>query len=78
MTSIVLTTLNARYTHASMGLRCLRANLGELREDSVIDEFIIGGQTNEIVEKLLAHQPKLIGLGYISGTWTKLPRSLRF
>ena len=63
MTSIVLTTLNARYTHASMGLRCLRANLGELREDSVIDEFIIGGQTNEIVEKLLAHQPKLIGFG---------------
>jgi radical SAM superfamily enzyme YgiQ (UPF0313 family) len=46
-----------------MGLRCLRANLGELREDSVIDEFIIGGQTNEIVEKLLAHQPKLIGFG---------------
>lgn len=63
MTAIVLTTLNARYTHASMGLRCLRANLGELRDDSVIDEFIIGGQTNEIVEKLLAHQPKIIGFG---------------
>ena len=63
MTSIVLTTLNARYTHASMGLRCLRANLGELRETSVIDEFIIGQQTNEIVEKLLAHRPKIIGFG---------------
>jgi radical SAM superfamily enzyme YgiQ (UPF0313 family) len=63
MTSIVLTTLNARYTHASMGLRCLRANLGELRDDSVIDEFIIGQQTNEIVEKLLAHHPTIIGFG---------------
>jgi radical SAM superfamily enzyme YgiQ (UPF0313 family) len=63
MTAIVLSTLNARYTHASMGLRCLRANLGVLREDSVIDEFIIGQQTNEIVEKLLAHQPKIIGFG---------------
>ncbi len=63
MTSIVLTTLNARYTHASMGLRCLRANLDELREDSIIDEFIIGQQTNEVVEKLLAHQPKIIGFG---------------
>jgi len=63
LSSIVLTTLNARYTHASMGLRCLRANLGELRDDSVIDEFIIGGQTNEIVEKLLTHRPKIIGFG---------------
>ncbi len=63
MISIVLTTLNARYTHASMGLRCLRANLGELRETCVIDEFIIGQQTNEVVEKLLAHQPKIIGFG---------------
>jgi radical SAM superfamily enzyme YgiQ (UPF0313 family) len=63
MTDIVLTTLNARYTHASMGLRCLRANLGELRETCVIDEFIIGQQTNEVVEKLLAHQPKIIGFG---------------
>ncbi len=63
MTDIVLTTLNARYTHASMGLRCIRANLGELRDSSLIDEFIIGQQTNEIVEKLLAHQPKMIGFG---------------
>jgi radical SAM superfamily enzyme YgiQ (UPF0313 family) len=63
MTAIVLTTLNARYTHASMGLRCLRANLGALRDDSIIHEFIIGQQTNEIVEKLLAHQPKIIGFG---------------
>lgn len=62
-TSIVLSTLNARYTHASLGLRYLRANLGYLREDSIIDEFIIGQKHNEIVEKLLAYQPSIITLG---------------
>jgi hypothetical protein len=34
MTAIVLTTLNARYAHASLGLRYLRANLGDWREAS--------------------------------------------
>ncbi len=63
MPSIILSTLNARYTHASLGLRYLRANLGDLHGDSVIDEFIIGQKTAEIVEKLLAHQPKIIALG---------------
>jgi hypothetical protein len=61
--AIVLSTLNARYTHASLGLRYLRANLGELRDDSVIDEFIIGQKTAEIVEKLLAHKPRIVALG---------------
>jgi hypothetical protein len=38
MPSIVLATQNAKWIHASFGLRCLRANLGELRERSVIVE----------------------------------------
>jgi radical SAM superfamily enzyme YgiQ (UPF0313 family) len=63
MPSIVLATLNARFAHASMGLRCLRANLGELREDSEIREFVIGQKTEEIVERLLAGAPRIIGLG---------------
>jgi radical SAM superfamily enzyme YgiQ (UPF0313 family) len=63
MARIVLTTLNARYIHASLGLRCLRANLGALRNDSVIDEYIIGQPTREVVEKLLAHNPSIIGFG---------------
>jgi radical SAM superfamily enzyme YgiQ (UPF0313 family) len=63
MPAIVLATLNARYAHASMGLRCLRANLGELREHSVIREFVIGQKTEEIVEKLLADSPRILGLG---------------
>ena len=63
MTAIVLSTLNARYTHASLGLRCLRANLGDWRDESIIEEFIIGQQENEIVEKLLKPGPKIIGFG---------------
>jgi hypothetical protein len=63
MSDIVLATLNARYAHASLGLRCLRANLGELRERSVIREFVIGQKTEEIVERLLAENPRILGLG---------------
>ena len=60
---IVLSTLNARYTHASLGLRYLRANLGELRERSVIAEYIIGQKPTEIVEKILAHAPSIVTFG---------------
>ncbi|MEP6880785.1 MAG: hypothetical protein ABI866_02270, partial [Dokdonella sp.] len=63
MTDILLSTLNARYAHASLGLRYLRANLGEWRESSALREFVIGQKTEEIVEKLLADNPKIIGLG---------------
>lgn len=63
MPDIVLATLNARYAHASLGLRCLRANLGALRERSVIREFIIGQKTEDIAEKILAENPRVLGLG---------------
>ncbi len=63
MPAIVLATLNARYAHASMGLRCLRANLGEWRESSVIVEFVIGQKTEEMVEQILAQKPAYLGLG---------------
>lgn len=63
MTEILLATLNARYAHASLGLRYLRANLGEWRASSAIREFVIGQKTEEIVEKLLAEAPRVIGIG---------------
>lgn len=63
MTDILLTTLNARYAHASLGLRYLRANLAELHDRSAIIEFVIGQKTEEIVEKLLAAEPRVIGFG---------------
>lgn len=63
MTEIVLATLNARYAHASLGLRYLRANLGALHPRSIIREFVIGQKTEEIVEKILLEQPRVLGLG---------------
>lgn len=63
MSDIVLATINARYVHASLGLRCLRANLGELRERTRIVEFVLGARPADIVEQLLAHTPRIVGFG---------------
>ena len=63
MPDIVLATLNARYAHAALGLRYLRANLGELHGRSAIREFVIGQKTEEMAEKLLADRPRILGLG---------------
>lgn len=60
---LVLATLNARYPHASLGLRSLRANLGPLRERSVLREFTLSQRPIDMVEALLAESPKVIGLG---------------
>ena len=54
--TILLSTLNARYSHASLGLRYLFANMGELQPSTVLQEFVIGAKTTDIVEKILAHQ----------------------
>lgn len=61
--SIILSTLNARYTHASLGLRYLLANMGDLQPQTEIMEFVIGGKTTEFAERLLAKKPKIIGFG---------------
>jgi hypothetical protein len=63
MASIVLSTLNSRYSHAALGLRYLRANLGALRDDSVIREFVVRTPAPAIVDALLAERPRLVGFG---------------
>ncbi len=63
MNDILLATLNARYSHASLGLRCLRANLGALHGRSAIKEFVIGQKTEEVAEAILAENPRILGLG---------------
>ena len=71
MADIVLATLNAKWIHAAFGLRSLRANLGELRERSVVREFEISQRPVDVVEALLADRPRLLGLRvYI---WNALP-----
>jgi radical SAM superfamily enzyme YgiQ (UPF0313 family) len=61
--TILLSTLNARYAHASLGLRYLLANMGELRGQTRLHEFVIGAKTTEVVERLLAHKPRIVGFG---------------
>jgi radical SAM superfamily enzyme YgiQ (UPF0313 family) len=63
MPDIVLATLNAKFIHAAFGLRYLFANLGELQPCAVIAEFDINQRPLDIAEKLLALNPKIIGLG---------------
>ena len=61
--SIVLSTLNARYSHTSLGLRYLLANMGDLQPQTRIQEFVIGVRAADVVEKLLALGPRVIGFG---------------
>ena len=61
---IVLTTLNARYAHASFGLRYLMANLpAELRERAGMLEFDISQRAVDVVERILDAGPKIVGVG---------------
>jgi len=61
--SIVLSTLNARYSHTSLGLRYLLANMNELQSQTQIQEFVIGVRAADVVEKLLSLNPRIIGFG---------------
>jgi radical SAM superfamily enzyme YgiQ (UPF0313 family) len=61
--NIVLTTLNARYTHTSIGLRYLYANLKELQHEAVILEFTINESVQSIAERILDESPKIVGIG---------------
>jgi radical SAM superfamily enzyme YgiQ (UPF0313 family) len=68
MPRIVLATLNAKYIHASLGLRYLLANMDRhgrpgLRETTQLREFVIQQRPTQIVEELLALEPEVVGLG---------------
>ena len=60
---IVLTTLNARYAHASFGLRYLMANLGSLRDRARILEFDISSRPTDVLEVILSQEPTVVGIG---------------
>lgn len=63
MADIVLATLNARYHHAAFGLRYLHANLRDLQSRAMLLEFTIQQSPLEIVEQILATNPRIVGLG---------------
>jgi radical SAM superfamily enzyme YgiQ (UPF0313 family) len=61
--NILLSTLNARFQHASLGLRYLYANLNELQSQAHIGEFVMGTKAEVIVEQVLAYNPRIVGFG---------------
>jgi len=63
MADIVLSTLNAKYSHAAFGLRYLLANLGSFQARAVIEEFDLRQRPLDIAEALLRHEPRIVGLG---------------
>jgi len=72
MSDILLATLNARYIHAAFGLRYLLANLGELRQRAAIVEFDINQRPLEIVEAIVAREPRgCSGSAFIFGMWRR-------
>ena len=80
MPDIVLTTLNARYSHASFGLRYLMANLGDLQSRATMMEFDLRVPVERMVEQILAASPRVVGVGvYIWNAHpsTELVRALR-
>ncbi|WP_299262740.1 B12-binding domain-containing radical SAM protein [uncultured Psychrosphaera sp.] len=60
---ILLTTLNSKYIHASLGLRYLYANLKDLQTCCEIKEFVIQTRPLDIVEQILASNPTIVGFG---------------
>ena len=84
---MVLCTLNAKYIHASLGLRYLLANMGPLRPHTVLREFTTMRKVQEMAQELLAvfgdslpGQAQVLGLGvYIWNVvqTTALVRELR-
>ena len=84
MKNITLSTINARYIHASLGLRYLYANMGALQPQTRLQEFTLQQRPEDIVEQLLSNltsspshvdaaskQPCIIGFGvYI---WNVVP-----
>lgn len=77
MPDIILSTLNARYSHTSFGLRCLLANLEELREHTVLLEFTIQDSTTDMLAELLAHNPRIVGFGVYIWNVEPLTRLVR-
>ena len=68
--SIVLCTFNAKFIHASLGLRYILANMGDLRSSSVLREFTIARKPQEVAGELLTllgppqdGAAQIIGLG---------------
>ena len=63
MPRVVLATVNAKYIHAAFGLRYLAANMGDLASETQICEFTLSERPIDIVERIVALRPAVVGLG---------------
>jgi len=77
MSKIILATLNARYTHTSLALRYLFANLKELQSKSKILEFTINDNIFDIAESILKESPEIIGLGVYIWNGTQISELIK-
>lgn len=59
---VVLTTLNAKYTHTSLGLRYLREYCREFEEIEIM-EFSINNQLLDILGQIYEKKPDILGFG---------------
>jgi len=59
MAAIVLSTINARYVHAALGLRYLAANMGELQPATEIVEFV--RRRKVPLDQIITHRTTLAG-----------------
>lgn len=57
---IVLATANARYSHTSLALRSLLANLREFEKDAVPLEFTITDRPADAAEAILSREPRFV------------------
>lgn len=57
---ILLTTLNAKYIHSSLALRCLQAYCRKDYPDIIIQEYTINDPLDQIVTGLVEQQPDLL------------------
>ena len=61
--SILLAAINARHSHASMGARCLLANMGDLRGQTELAEFTLQQPVVNIADAIAVRNPRILGLG---------------
>ncbi len=59
--TILLTTLNARFAHASLALRYLYANMQELQQQTHILELTIQQNVEDMLEQIVNKNPHIIG-----------------
>ncbi|MEI6892459.1 MAG: DUF4080 domain-containing protein [Pontiella sp.] len=60
---IIFAAFNARYAHTSFGTRYLLANMGALKIRARLLEYDLQVQPRIAIEKILAHDPKVICIG---------------